>query len=60
MKSKDLIRELEAAGWKLDRIKGDHHIFKKPGFKRSVVVPHPKKDLPIGTLKAIKKQAGLN
>ena len=33
MKSKDLIKELEAAGWVLDRIKGSHHQFKHPDHK---------------------------
>lgn len=59
MKSVDLIRELEKAGWTLDRIRGSHHIFRhdaKPGI---VVVPHPKKDLGIGLVAAIRKQAGL-
>ena len=59
MKSKELIKELEAAGWELDRICGSHHIFKHPTLPGSLPVPHPKKDLPRGTLEAIKKQAGL-
>ncbi|WP_252180613.1 type II toxin-antitoxin system HicA family toxin [Endozoicomonas sp. 4G] len=50
---------MEAAGWKLDRVRGSHHIFKHPDFNRSVPIPHPKKDLKQGTLKAIRKQAGL-
>lgn len=57
MNSAALIRELEAAGWKLKRIKGSHHQFVKDG--RTITVPHPKKDLGIGLVKAIRKQAGL-
>lgn len=41
------------------RVTGSHHHFthdRKPGI---VTVPHPKKDLPIGTLKSIEKQASL-
>lgn len=60
MKSKDLIRELEADGWKLERIsKSSHHQFKHPAKKGLVTVPHPKKDLPLGTVRSIRKQAGL-
>jgi len=59
MQSKELIKELEADGWFLQRIKGSHHIFKHPIKRGSVPVPHPKKDVPIGTIKTILKQAGL-
>lgn len=59
MKSKDLIKELEAAGWVLVRIKGSHHQFKHPNQKLPLTVPHPKKDLKVGLVKAIRKQAGL-
>ncbi len=59
MKSKDLIKELELAGWVLVRIKGSHHQFKHPNHKLPLTVPHPKKDLKVGLVKAIKKQAGL-
>ena len=59
MKSKDLIKELEAAGWVLVRIKGSHHQFKHPNHKLPLTVPHPKKDLKVGLVKAIRKQAGL-
>jgi predicted RNA binding protein YcfA (HicA-like mRNA interferase family) len=59
MKSADLIRELEAAGWVLDRVRGSHHVFKHPSKAGIVVVPHPKKDLGRGLVSAIRKQAGL-
>ncbi|WP_257264602.1 type II toxin-antitoxin system HicA family toxin [Endozoicomonas sp. ONNA2] len=59
MKSRELIKEMEAAGWILDRVKGSHHIYRHPDFKRSIPVPHPRKDLKKGTLEAIRKQAGL-
>ena len=57
--SKNIIKKLEAAGFKLNRVKGSHHIFKNDKGKR-VVVPHPKKDLPKGTFNSILKQAGLD
>jgi predicted RNA binding protein YcfA (HicA-like mRNA interferase family) len=56
--SREVIKLIEAAGWILVRTKGSHHIFKHPkgGF---VVVPHPEKDIPTGTLKSIEKQSGV-
>ena len=59
VKSTDLIRELKAGGWILDRIRGSHHVFKHPSRSGHVVVPHPKKDLGAGLVAAIRKQAGL-
>lgn len=59
MKSRELIKLIEADGWALKRIQGSHHHFKHPTKKGIVTVPHPKKDIPIGTEKQILKQAGL-
>ncbi|MGD0723195.1 MAG: type II toxin-antitoxin system HicA family toxin [Roseiarcus sp.] len=59
MMSADLIRELEAAGWTLDRVRGSHHVFKHPSRPGHIVVPHPKKDLGIGLIAAIRRRAGL-
>ena len=59
MKSADLIRELRAAGWILDRIRGSHHVFRHPDRPGHIVVPHPKKDLGVGLIAAIRKQAKL-
>ncbi len=59
MNSRELIRELEAYGWRLVRVRGSHHQFKHPQKAGTVTIPHPKKDLGIGLLKAIRKQAGL-
>nr|WP_282705754.1 type II toxin-antitoxin system HicA family toxin [Pseudomonas syringae] len=54
-----MIKELEADGWILDRVSGSHHMFKHPEKLQTVPVPHPRKDLPFGTVRAIKKLAGL-
>jgi predicted RNA binding protein YcfA (HicA-like mRNA interferase family) len=54
-----VIRKLEAAGWKLMRTRGSHSQFKHPEKPGRVTVPHPKRDLPIGTLKSIERQAGI-
>ncbi len=58
MKSRDIIKRLERDGWRLARVTGDHHTFVKEGVSTLVTVPHPKRDLPIGTLRAIFRQAG--
>ncbi|MEO5640888.1 MAG: type II toxin-antitoxin system HicA family toxin [Sphingomicrobium sp.] len=59
MKSTDLIRQLVAGGWQLDRVRGSHHVFRHPDRPGIVVVPHPKKDLGKGLVAAIRKQAGV-
>jgi len=59
MKSAAIIRELKAAGWILDRVRGSHHVFKHSTRPGHVTVPHPKKDLGPGLVAAIRRQAGL-
>lgn len=54
--SRQIIRRLEKEGFELVKVSGSHHKFKKNG--KTVTVPHPKKDLPIGTVRGIYKQAG--
>ena len=54
--SRQIIRRLEKDGFELVKVTGSHHKFRKNG--KTVTVPHPKKDLPIGTVRAIYKQAG--
>lgn len=59
MDSREIIRSLEKAGWRLVRTVGSHCQFKHPKRQGKVTVPHPKKQLPIGTLRSIEKQAGV-
>jgi predicted RNA binding protein YcfA (HicA-like mRNA interferase family) len=59
MNSSALIRMLEESGWREVRVAGSHHTFKKPGVRHLITVPHPKKDLPVGTANRILKDAGL-
>jgi len=59
MNSADVIRMLKAVGWEEVAVRGSHHQFKHPSKPGRVTVPHPKKDLPPGTLQSILKQAGL-
>jgi predicted RNA binding protein YcfA (HicA-like mRNA interferase family) len=55
-RSRDIVRRLEAEGFKLVSIKGSHHKFRKGPI--TVIVPHPKKELPLGTARGIARQAG--
>ncbi|BFT73121.1 type II toxin-antitoxin system HicA family toxin [Paenibacillus sp. P36] len=57
--SRDIIKVLESEGWYLVNTTGSHNQFKHPSKQGRVTVPHPKKDLPIGTVNSILKQAGL-
>ncbi|QBQ98556.1 type II toxin-antitoxin system HicA family toxin [Paraburkholderia pallida] len=59
MNSSRLIRMLEGDGWQQVRVTGSHHHFKHPEKAGLVTVPHPKKDLPVGTVMSILKAAGL-
>ncbi len=44
--AKQVIKILKKHGWKLNRIRGSHHVFVKDGIKRPVVVPvHGNTDL---------------
>lgn len=58
MKSEDLIRKMKTADWEHVRTRGSHHIFEKEGEPDPIVVPHPTKDLAVGTLHRILKQLG--
>lgn len=59
MDSREIIKRLEAAGWRLKKVKGSHHHFVHPTRRGKVTVKHPAKDFPIGTLKSIEKQSGV-
>jgi predicted RNA binding protein YcfA (HicA-like mRNA interferase family) len=59
MDSRMIIRKLKAAGWRLVRIKGSHHQFGHPDHPQRVTVQHPRKDVPIGTLRSIERQSRL-
>jgi predicted RNA binding protein YcfA (HicA-like mRNA interferase family) len=59
MKSAEVIRKLEADGWKEVRQKGSHKQFRHPGKPGTVTVPHPGSEMGIATLKSIKRQSGV-
>lgn len=50
---------IQKRGFLLDRVKGSHHIFFHPETKRRVIIPFHKRELPVGTLIEILKQAGI-
>jgi predicted RNA binding protein YcfA (HicA-like mRNA interferase family) len=58
MKSADLIKELKAKGFAVVSVRGSHHKLRNDAGV-TVIVPHPKKDLGIGLVAAIRKKAGL-
>ncbi|MCF6109943.1 MULTISPECIES: type II toxin-antitoxin system HicA family toxin [Mesorhizobium] len=57
--SRKLIKLLEEDGWFEIGITGSHHHFKHPTKPGKVTIPHPRKDIPIGTVRALMKHAGL-
>ena len=59
MDSRRIIKELRKDGWYEVAQVGSHKQFKHPSKKGRVTVPHPKRDLPVGTLRSIEKQAGI-
>jgi predicted RNA binding protein YcfA (HicA-like mRNA interferase family) len=54
------IRALERCGWKLDRVKGSHHVFRHPDHPHRVVVPMHARDLAKGTLNQIVDSSGVS
>ena len=50
---------LEKDGWSEVRQSGSHKHFRHPTKAGTVTVPHPKRDMAIGTLKSIERQSGL-
>jgi predicted RNA binding protein YcfA (HicA-like mRNA interferase family) len=59
VKVRDVIRRLEADGWRVVATVGSHRQFKhskKPG--RVTVSGHPGDDMPKGTLASVRRQSG--
>ncbi|MFH1981901.1 MAG: type II toxin-antitoxin system HicA family toxin [Pseudomonadota bacterium] len=59
MDSRAIIKILLQHGWYQAATSGSHTQFRHPNRKGRVTVPHPKKDIPIGTLKSIERQSGI-
>lgn len=54
--SRKIIQRLRREGWVLRATAGSHHQYVKGSAR--VTVPHPKKDLPLGTARQIARAAG--
>jgi predicted RNA binding protein YcfA (HicA-like mRNA interferase family) len=55
--SRDIVVKIEADGWFKVAQKGSHVQFRHKTKKGRVTVPHPKRDIAIGTVRSIEKQA---
>jgi predicted RNA binding protein YcfA (HicA-like mRNA interferase family) len=58
MTGKEVIAELKAAGWTLNRVHGSHHIMTKGGLAVPVPV-HGSRDIGAGLLSALQRQSGV-
>jgi predicted RNA binding protein YcfA (HicA-like mRNA interferase family) len=56
---REIIRMIEAEGWELARIKGSHHHFRHDKRAGIATVPHPRKDVPMKTVRSIERQSGV-
>ena len=56
--SRRAISELEARGWTVARQSGSHVTLNKPGQPLIITVPHPRKTLSPGVVRAIERIAG--
>ncbi len=59
MNSRDIISKLKQDGWRHVGTTGSHHQFKHPRKPGRVTVPHPVKDVKIGTRMSIERQSGV-
>jgi predicted RNA binding protein YcfA (HicA-like mRNA interferase family) len=60
MKVSEVLRLIQADGWRLVSTRGSHRQFKHPFKRGRVTVPgKPSDDLAAGTLNSVLKQAGL-
>ena len=56
MRSREVIAKITAHGWYEVRQTGSHKHFRHPTIAGTATVPHPKADLPKGTLRSISRQ----
>ena len=55
--SREIVAALEAKGFTFRSQKGSHAKYVKG--KYTVIVPHPRKEIPMGTFRSIVRQSGL-
>jgi predicted RNA binding protein YcfA (HicA-like mRNA interferase family) len=57
---KTLCKILERRGWVKKRVKGSHHIYFNPTAQKIITVPvHSNRDIPVGTLRSLMRDADL-
>lgn len=54
--SRRIVKRLIDDGFELVSTRGSHHKFRKGAV--TIIVPHPKRDLPVGTARSIARLAG--
>jgi predicted RNA binding protein YcfA (HicA-like mRNA interferase family) len=55
-----MCRAIEANGWVLERIKGSHHIYSKPGERKILSIPvHGNRTLKPGLASRLARDAGI-
>jgi predicted RNA binding protein YcfA (HicA-like mRNA interferase family) len=59
MTSREVLKALKAQGFAIVDQKGSQVQLKQPGRLGRVTVPHPKPELPIGTVISIERQSGI-
>ena len=57
MKDKELLKLMLKDGWKVERIRGSHHVLQKG--EQTEILPIHGRDVPTGLLNAILKRTGL-
>jgi predicted RNA binding protein YcfA (HicA-like mRNA interferase family) len=60
MDSRTIIARIAADGWRQVRQRGSHKQFRHPTKPGLVTVPHPKREIPIGTLRSIERVSGVD
>ncbi|MGN6270881.1 MAG: type II toxin-antitoxin system HicA family toxin [Sphingomonas sp.] len=60
MRSREIIKKLEKAGWVEVRQSGSHKQFRHPTRPGTVTAPHPNAEMAIGTIRSIEKQSGIS
>jgi predicted RNA binding protein YcfA (HicA-like mRNA interferase family) len=59
LSSREALKALKAAGFVIVDQKGSHVQLKHPARAGRVTVPHPKRELPVGTIASIERQSGV-
>jgi predicted RNA binding protein YcfA (HicA-like mRNA interferase family) len=60
VKVKDVIKEIEKAGWVYSHTTGDHRIFHKTGNPKNIVIPgKPSDEISPGVLADTRRKTGL-